>query len=403
MLPVGGVGDAEAPGEAAGEPDGDGEAEGVTGTGSGSGSGSAGAAGLALRRWAGTPHWRSRMHAAAGLALALAAALAVGAALDAGAALALAAGEPLAPGDPLATGVGDGLGSGRSAICSVLISMKPGAGLDGDRLEALLGEDRLDLVGRDVRVLEADLPLRPARVVDRELKAGVGERGQEDEDEARDGDDQREEIEPAPLPDDVKHARAPRAVRTGGRPRARRTRPRAGPYSDGLRAHSWRTTQRRIVRVTTIALNIETSTPMISTRAKPRMTEEPSAYRMVAVMRLDTFESRIEFQARLKPGLDGRRQRLADPQLLLHPFEDEDVGVDRHADREHEARDPGQGQRHRDEPEDRVHHERVVDEREARDEARQPVVDEHERDDERDPDQAGEQRLVQELARRASR
>ena len=109
-----------------------------------------------------------------------------------------------------------------------------------------------------------------------------------------------------------------------------------------------------IERVTTIALNIETSTPMIRTSAKPRITDEPKAYRIVAVMRLDTFESRIEFQARLKPGLDRRRQRLADAQLLLHPLEDQDVGVDRHAHREHEARDAGEGQRHRDEPEDRV-------------------------------------------------
>ncbi len=40
---------------------------------------------------------------------------------------------------------------------------------------------------------------------------------------------------------------------------------------------------------------------MISTRAKPRIVDDPNEYRMVAVMRLDTFESRIEFQARLKP------------------------------------------------------------------------------------------------------
>ena len=56
-----------------------------------------------------------------------------------------------------------------------------------------------------------------------------------------------------------------------------------------------------MVRVTTIALNIEISTPMISTRANPRITDEPNMYRIVAVIRLDTFESRIEFQARLKP------------------------------------------------------------------------------------------------------
>ena len=142
-----------------------------------------------------------------------------------------------------------------------------------------------------------------------------------------------------------------------------------------------------------IALNIETSTPMIRTRAKPRIVDDPNEYRIVAVMRLDTFESRIEFQARLKPGLDRGRQRLAEAQLLLHPLEDEDVGVDRHAHREDEAGDAGQGQRDRDEPEDREDDERVVDEREARDEARQPVVDEHEDDDEQRSRSAPARRL----------
>ena len=73
------------------------------------------------------------------------------------------------------------------------------------------------------------------------------------------------------------------------------------PYRLAFRAHSWRTTPRRIVRVTTIALNIETSTPMIRTSANPRIVDEPKRYRIVAVIRLDTFESRIEFQARSKP------------------------------------------------------------------------------------------------------
>ena len=103
------------------------------------------------------------------------------------------------------------------------------AGTRGDRrgLEALLGEDRLDLVGRDRGILEADLPLRPAGVVDRELEPGVGERRQQDEDEARDGEDQRDEIEPASLADDIKHARRPRAGRRDGCCRGPRTRPRA--------------------------------------------------------------------------------------------------------------------------------------------------------------------------------
>ena len=64
---------------------------------------------------------------------------------------------------------------------------------------------------------------------------------------------------------------------------------------------------------------------MIRTSANPRIVDVPNRYRIVAVMRLDTFESRIEFQARLKPASGGRRD--ARPELFLHPFEDQDVGV----------------------------------------------------------------------------
>ena len=55
--------------------------------------------------------------------------------------------------------------------------MKPSLVVDGDGLEPLLGEDRLDLVGRDRRVLEADLPHRAAGVVDGELEAGAAVNG----------------------------------------------------------------------------------------------------------------------------------------------------------------------------------------------------------------------------------
>ena len=126
--------------------------------------------------------------------------------------------------------------------------------------------------------------------------------------------------------------------------------------------------------MTVIAVNIETSTPMISTSAKPRIVDDPNQYRIPAVIRLDTFESRIEFQARAKPASIGCRQALAEAQLFLGPLEDQDVGVDRHAHREHEARDAGEGERDRDEPEDRQDDQRVVDERDAGDDARQPVV-----------------------------
>ena len=82
--------------------------------------------------------------------------------------------------------------------------------------------------------------------------------------------------------------------------------------------------------------------------------DEPNRNRIVAVMRLDTFESRIEFQARLKPASTAAGRLLPTPQLFLHPLEDEDVGVDRHAHREHEARDAGQRQRDGHEAEQRV-------------------------------------------------
>ena len=58
---------------------------------------------------------------------------------------------------------------------------------------------------------------------------------------------------------------------------------------------------------------------------------------------------------------------------------------------------PGQGQGHRDEPEDGDHDERVVGEGEARDQPDRPVVDDHEDHDHRDAEDAGEEALGQEL------
>src|SRR5215212_334256 len=104
-------------------------------------------------------------------------------------------------------------------------------------------------------------------------------------------------------------------------------------------------------------------------------------------------------------GLDGGRQRLADPHLLLHPFEDQDVRVDGHADREDEASNARERQGHRDQPEQGEYDEAVVNEREARDDAWQPVVDEHKEHHEEDADDPRQQTLVEELLteRRADR
>ena len=232
-------------------------------------------------------------------------------------------------------------------------------------------EDPLHIGRGRRRVLEVDLPDRSAGVVDRELEAQVSARKerQQDEDDARDRDREAQRIEPAPLADDIKHERwlpsPERAVSPPGtRLPGRRTGPPCEPTA-GARPSAASS------RLSVIAVNIEISTPMISTSAKPRMVERcRSSTGCVAVIRLDTFESRIEFQARLKPASMAARQRLAGAQLFLGALEDQDVGVHRHAHREHEGRDTGERQRHADEPEQRVHHERVEQQREARHRAR---------------------------------
>ena len=107
-------------------------------------------------------------------------------------------------------------------------------------------------------------------------------------------------------------------------------------------------------------------------------------------------------QARLKPASIAGTERLAGPDLLLHALEDEDVGVDGHADAEDERRHAGQRQRHADDPEDGVDHQRVEDERDRGEHARQAVVGDHEEEDEQQADAAGDERLDQEARRRAS-
>ncbi len=56
------------------------------------------------------------------------------------------------------------------------------------------------------------------------------------------------------------------------------------------------------------------------------------------------LESKMAEKAREKPREIGAQDVLADGQLLLDPLEDEDVGVDGHADGQDDAGDAGQGQ-----------------------------------------------------------
>src|SRR2546423_1651183 len=88
-------------------------------------------------------------------------------------------------------------------------------------------------------------------------------------------------------------------------------------------------------------------------------------------------------------GVDRGCDRAPRPHLFFEPFEDQHVGVDRHADGQDEAGDAGQGQRDGDELEQGQDRARIEDEREARQQAGYAVVDDHEEDDYREPQQAG--------------
>src|SRR3989344_7008113 len=58
---------------------------------------------------------------------------------------------------------------------------------------------------------------------------------------------------------------------------------------------------RKNVRVITIAENMLTTIPSPKVSAKPLIRLEPNQYKITEVIKLDTFESRMESHARIKP------------------------------------------------------------------------------------------------------
>ncbi len=255
--------------------------------------------------------------------------------------------------------------------------------------------DHLDRLGRAVR--ELDRPLGAAAIRDGELEAHAATRDerQEDEQQARDGDGEAEDVEPLAPPDDVKHGRTPRG-------RARR----GGPDDHEL------------VLVDAVVGGLlrpllpdhpAEHHPAQGDRREHRGQHADHEHEREALDRgaAEVPQDERGHQGRhvgvedraprpVEAGLDGRVQRLAGAQLFLGPFEDEDVGVHRHAHREHEARDAGERQGHRDGPEQGEVDEHVEQQRDARDDARQPVVDEHEREHEADADEARQHGLGEE-------
>ena len=114
-------------------------------------------------------------------------------------------------------------------------------------------------------------------------------------------------------------------------------------------------------------------------------------------MMLDMFESKIEFQARLKPASIAATAVLPERSSSLVRSKMRMLASTAMPTESTKAADPRKRQRHGYEPEYRVRDERVEDQGDAGDRTRQSVVDEHEDEHQRDADGAREDRLLQEV------
>ena len=101
------------------------------------------------------------------------------------------------------------------------------------------------------------------------------------------------------------------------------------------------------MRVKVTAVNTDVAMPISSTTAKPFTGPEPSS----SMMTPDNGVGDVGFEDRPAGFLIAELDRLDHaspaPPLLADAFVDQHVGVDRGADRQHEAGDAGQGQRAR--------------------------------------------------------
>ena len=98
-------------------------------------------------------------------------------------------------------------------------------------------------------------------------------------------------------------------------------------------------------RLTKTAVKMEAMRPMVSVTANPLIGPVPNWNRKSAEIRVVTWVSMIEVNARSKPMVDRRADGSPGAHLLPDALEDEHVGVHRHADGQDDAGDAGQGQR----------------------------------------------------------
>ena len=155
-----------------------------------------------------------------------------------------------------------------------------------------------------------------------------------------------------------------------------------------------RTQSATSIRVKLTAVNTEVTMPIISTTAKPRIGPEPKYN--ISTAGDDVGDVGVEDRGRRfrVAVLDRVEDLAAAPLLLADALVDQHVGVDRGADRQHEAGDAGQGQRgveHRHDAEDQ---QRVHDQAERRVDAEAAVGDQHEQDHRDGRDDAGDDALL---------
>ena len=99
------------------------------------------------------------------------------------------------------------------------------------------------------------------------------------------------------------------------------------------------------------------------------------------VMIVVTLESMIALIARLKPLRMAIRSAAPLLKLLANPLVNQHVGVDGHADGEHQAGQAGQRERRLDQHHQRQDQQQIERQREAGHDAGEPVVDDHEQHD----------------------
>ena len=148
----------------------------------------------------------------------------------------------------------------------------------------------------------------------------------------------------------------------------------------------WSSRKLKISRVTTSAVNRLAATPMVSVTPKPLISPVPMKIRMIG--RNQRRDVRIENRAEGAgvTGGDGAAQRFALGQFLADALVNQHVRVHRHADGEHHARDARQRERRADGAHHPEQDDDVGDQRDVRHDAREQIINQHERGNQNDAD-----------------